>query len=27
MQRITAGAPKVPAAEMAVWDPLAGLPH
>jgi CubicO group peptidase (beta-lactamase class C family) len=26
MQRITAGAPKVPAAEMAVWDPLAGLP-
>jgi CubicO group peptidase (beta-lactamase class C family) len=26
MQRISAGAPKVPAAEMAVWDPLAGLP-
>jgi CubicO group peptidase (beta-lactamase class C family) len=26
MQRISAGAPKVAPAEMAVWDPLAGLP-
>jgi CubicO group peptidase (beta-lactamase class C family) len=27
MQRITGGAPKVHAAEMAVWDPLAGRPQ